>query len=261
VTLYLDTQVIPSTVSWDSATRRIVIRPIGPLALNRTHTVRLEPELATAGGGRLGEAYFWQFKTVGVRPPDAPFPPDGTVDESPFVTLTWSGGQTTGDEVQYLVYAGEDSSAIAARSYLAAYDTTTAPYTVPSSRWKRGTPYYWAVRAYNTKSGDVSEGPVWRFDTVPAGAPVDSAGFPLSDWTSYDILMDNTLCFDSSFPVGRVLSSSFEDVKTVFYDDRLTAYIEAGLRHPGFHGFVFTGDQQSTLTTTGTRLVVHYFRE
>jgi hypothetical protein len=201
VKLYLDTQIIPTTVSWEAATRRVLIRLLGSLALSRTHTVRLAPDLATADGSRLGEEYFWQFKTVGVRPVTAPFPPDGAAEESPFVMLMWLGSNPHNQEVEYDLFAGEDSAAVASR-LLSPLGTTSRSYYIPESRWSRDAKIFWSVTTRNLSTGEQGEGSVWRFATLPAAAPIDSVVLSLSDWTAYSTDTGDVMCFTPRFLVG-----------------------------------------------------------
>jgi hypothetical protein len=60
------------------------------------------------------------------------------------------------------------------------------------------------VTARNLTTHETAEGPVWRFRTVAADAPVDSVELPLTDWTSYERNADTTVCFNARFPVGAL---------------------------------------------------------
>src|SRR5437879_6068946 len=96
VRLHVDTIRITAAVSWEPETRRIHVRPSGPLRVGRTHTVELRAGLTTADGRALGHTYQWQFTTFSVRRPGRPFPADGTAGESPFVTLSWDSTDSNG---------------------------------------------------------------------------------------------------------------------------------------------------------------------
>jgi len=52
--------------------------------------------------------------------------------------------------------------------------------------WDAGTTWYWKVRAVNQETGDHDEGPVWRFRTAPADAPVDSLTILPLDTSTWD---------------------------------------------------------------------------
>lgn len=318
VNLYLDTQVIPAAVSWEATTRRIVLRPLAPLALGRTHTVELEPDLATPDGGRLGHVYFWQFRTTAVCRPSSPFPPDGEPYESPFVTLMWDEVRA-GDPIVYDVFVGTDSAAIASRT-APPLVTTSEPFLMPASSWDLGTTHYWSVTVRCPATREFSVGPVWRFDTVPENAPTRTTSLVLSDWTSYKSTVDSTFCFDAVFPVGgfwkaglrwarapdqarklarvtirlvykgwyrplvacasnnhwsacnmhqldegAILANSqyvWDDPGTMaVYSDLLTSHVEAGIRHQGFHGYVFSGPIQMQIRQLGSVLQITYYEE
>ena len=180
VFLKIDTRRLSITVSYDASTRRVIIDPGGQLALFSTHTVELKPGLKTADGDSLGQTYFWQFTTLSVRRPRAPYPDDGATGESPFAELLWQGTETTAGPILYELFTGADSGAVAART--SALTRLTAAHYLPRARWPQDAPTYWSVRATNQNTGDRSEGPVWRFDPLPASTPVDTVIVPLFRW-------------------------------------------------------------------------------
>lgn len=173
VYLKLDTRRIPISVSWEAATRRIHVRPLVTLALVTTYTVELSPHLATMEGVLLGTTYRWQFTTTSVRHPAAPFPADRSV-ESPFTTLTWGGNETTPGSLTYEVYVGPDSTLVAARAMPFIYRGARA-LVLPRTRWREHGASFWSVTIDNATARERSNGPVWRFDTPGADAPIDSA--------------------------------------------------------------------------------------
>ena len=200
VRLRVDTIRIPASVSWEPDTRRIRIRPSGPLMVNRTHTVELRAELTTADKRALGRAYQWQFTTFSVRRPGTPFPPEGTLDESPFVTLSWDGTDSGAGTIAYELFFGRDSAQVAARGLRAV--TLDRAYYVPRARWPSDSTTYWSVTTINRSTADSLEGPVWRFHPLPPDAPIQTIVVPISDWGYYDGFTGENHCFESSFTSG-----------------------------------------------------------
>jgi hypothetical protein len=180
VFLKIDTRRLPITVSYDAAHRRVVIDAGGELALFATHTVEFRPGLRTADGDSLGQTYFWQFTTLGVRLPRAPYPEEGATGESPFAELLWQGTETTAGPIFYDLFTGADSGAVAART--SASTRVAAAQYLPGAKWPQDTPFFWSVRANNQNTGDQSDGPVWRFEPLPTSTPVDSMVVRPSNW-------------------------------------------------------------------------------
>jgi hypothetical protein len=184
VLLKLDTVRIPVTITYDVATRTIRLAPRAVLALRRTFTVELTPGVATADGRPLGQTYFWQFTTNSLRRPVVPIPASGTRDESPFALLQWIGTEPLAGTIVYEVYVGADASDVAARSAELKH-TSSRAHLLPSARWGFGALLYWSVIAINQSTGERLEGPLWSFETLPAGTPVDSMIVPGADWGHY----------------------------------------------------------------------------
>lgn len=182
VFLKVDTWRLPISVSWDASTRRIVIVPTAKLALFRTHTVELSPEVAAEDGTRLGQSFFWQFRVISLRVPRAPFPMDGAGGESPLLTLSWLGTEPAAGTIVYDVYGGADSAAVAARTASPIAHYIGKASLTPAARWQMGSRLYWSVRAYNFTTGETLDGEVWHFDTLPADTPIDSLNVPMRDW-------------------------------------------------------------------------------
>jgi hypothetical protein len=180
VALKIDTRRLPISVAYDAAHQRIVITPASELALFTTHTVEFQPGLRTADGDSLGATYFWQFTTLGVRRPRAPYPADRASGESPFVELLWQGTESTAGGILYDLYVDPDSNAVATHSSVPWHLATAR--LLPVTRWPQAGPMYWAVHTANQSTGEQLDGPVWRFDPLPAGTPVDSVFVPLNNW-------------------------------------------------------------------------------
>lgn len=183
VFLKIDTRRLAVAVTWDGARRRIVLTPLSAIELQQTYTVVLASDLRSASGVPLGKTWSWQFTVNSVRRPSAPQPPIGTVGESPFVSLAWTGNGSTDGAAVYEVFAGPDSAAVAARSVPTVY---AGPLTriLPPARWPQDGPVYWAVNTVGQATRERLRGPVWRFTTVPASTPVDSLPVPL-DFSAY----------------------------------------------------------------------------
>jgi len=204
VFLKIDTRRLSITVNWDAARRRIMLTPVSSVELMQTYTVVLSPDLRSASGVPFGKTWSWQFTVNSVRRPSAPQPPDGTMGESPFVSLAWSGNVGTDGPAVYEVFAGRDSAAVAARSVPIVY---AGPLTriLPPARWPQDGPVYWAVNTVGQATRERLRGPVWRFTTVPASTPVDSLQVPL-DFSAYAFYESQgwaaTVCKGSNIIVG-----------------------------------------------------------
>ncbi len=179
VFLKIDTQRQAAHVAWDGATQRIRVMPTAPLQLGVTYTVEITPKLLTASGATVSGGYRWQFTMFSLRRLTSPGPADRVTGESPFVTLTWRG--TENSAVIYDVFAGTDSGAVASRQ-VARLTRTPASYFLPGRSWPLNGPTYWSVTERNQTTGESLDGPVWRFDPVPASTPVDSLVVPVSFW-------------------------------------------------------------------------------
>ena len=201
ITLFLDTQRIPAALGWEAAERRVRLRPRAPLALGRTHTVRVSADLRARDGAAFGHEWSWQFRIAAVGSPRHPWPADGTVGESPFVALAWDSVRSVAGAVLFDVYAGSDSAAIAARSTTPLGQTARALW-LPRATWRTSRTVYWAVSVRDRASGDTMKGPVWRFDTVPASTPIDSVELPPFDWMTYDVSVDTLMCLGPAMYVG-----------------------------------------------------------
>jgi hypothetical protein len=180
VYLKLDTTRLPAVVTWDSTAERIHVRPLVTLALLTTYTVELSPNLRTAGGQLLGLGYVWQFTTGSVRHPSSPRPADRSMD-SPFVVLSWGGNESTPGPLVYELYAGTDSAQVAARALPYLYRGGRIAY-LPALRWHEHGATYWSITVENVTLGERYNGAVWRFDTPPEGAPIDSVDISTGDY-------------------------------------------------------------------------------
>ncbi len=181
VFLKVDTQRRTIAVAWDATNLRILVTPQQSLSLLTTYTVEFAPGIATLDGDSLGQTYFWQFTTNGIRRPRAPFPPDRALDESPFATLLWVGTELSAGTIKYDLYAGPDSDAVASHSLPALAHPSTETY-MPIARWWQDRPVFWTLHVTNVTAGEELDGPVWRFDPVPGTTPVDTVVVPVRDW-------------------------------------------------------------------------------
>ncbi len=209
VFLKIDTRRLAVSVRWDGARRRIVVSPPDIVQLAQTYTVQLSPNLRSVTGVPLGSTWSWQFTVNSVRRPRGPVPANGTVGESPFSSLAWTGNGYGDGAASYEVFAGRDSAAVAARALPVIY-AGLLTHILPGARWPQDGPVYWAVNTVSPTTGEHLRGPVWRFTTVPASLPVDSLQVPLS-FTNYGWLnQDNwaqTVCKGSEFLIGSIYTS------------------------------------------------------
>jgi hypothetical protein len=192
VFLKLDTARIPATFAYDVATRTLSVVPQRQLALLRTYTVDVTSGVRTAGGRPLSPS-FWQFKTNGLRRLVDPTPAEGASGESPFTLLRWGETDPSAGNILYRLYAGTDSAAVAARGGSPIY-SGSEPLLVPSRPFGLGTRTYWAVTAINQTSHEQLDGPVWSFETLPPGLPVDSLSVDATEWGHYDLNTQLKLC-------------------------------------------------------------------
>ena len=187
----LDTVRYPATIAYDAASRTIRVAPRVQLALLRTYTVEITSGVRTAAGHALAPG-FWQFRTNGLRRMVNPTPASGTTNESPFAFLSWGETETSAGAIVYRIYAGADSAAVAARGVPVA--TGSAPYLVPNHPWGFANRLYWTVTAINQTSNERLDSPVWSFETLPAGLPVDSTVVSASEWGYFDRTLNLVTC-------------------------------------------------------------------
>lgn len=178
VFLMLDTRRVPVSVRWDAATQRILIVPLEELTLARTHTVQLSAAIRTAEGTPLPSPFEWQFRVTGVRSPDPVYPAPGADFESPFASPDWVATDPAAGDLRYEFYAGPDSAAVAGRS-VAPLIVHAHPLYLPTAAWPLGGRVWWSVTTENRSLGERIDGPVSRFDVLPAGTRVDSVGVPI----------------------------------------------------------------------------------
>ncbi len=205
VSVRVDERYVDVRLAWDPQTWELRIDPVDNMVLSRTHTVRLETGIRSAKGLALTSPYWWQFTTIGIRSPRAPWPPNDTDGESPFVRLAWQHADVGEQQIQYLLFANVDSAKVAERigGPIAA---TTAPLFLPTSRWPQGVRNYWAVTARNLSTGEQVDGPVWSFRTFSTESATETVELPLSDWSFLTYLGDQ-LCFGASFETGGEVSN------------------------------------------------------
>lgn len=203
VFLKVDALRIPVDVSWDAAGQRVVIVPRSPLSIGSTHTVRLTTAIHTASGRPLESEAWWQFRTVSVRVPTPASPAAGAADKGPWTGLLWRPTEPTTGALSYAVHAGPDSVAVATRAGPPLRRVPRAEFW-PGSAWPLGAPVYWAITATNLSTGESSDGPVSRFDVLPAGTPIDSVAIPPTDWGYFNSFFPNSHpCYVSSLQFGE----------------------------------------------------------
>ncbi len=201
VFLKLDGARIPSTVTYEAATRRIHLRPTVVLELRRTYTVEFTPAVLDAGGTPLPPGIFFQFSTNSLRRVAYDYPTADAL-EGPVVTLGWGGTQIPVNEIFYEVYAGADSAAVAGRA-VASLQRTVFTRFLPHAAWPAGSRVFWAVTSENLLTGERMDGPVQTFRVLPASVPVEEASVSLRDVGSSDIRNRNVqYCTRQTLPAG-----------------------------------------------------------
>ena len=173
VFLKLDTVRIPVELTYDGLSRTIHLKTLRRLELVRTYPVEITRGVLTAAGPPLAEAFFWQFRTNSLRHLTEQTPASGTSRESPYALMQWTRTEPSAGTIIYEVYVGDDSTLVAARSAPPAR-IVAAPYYLPPRSWGLARRVYWAITATNQTTTERLVGPVWRFETLPAGLPVDS---------------------------------------------------------------------------------------
>lgn len=201
VFLKLDTRRAPIRVRWESATQRVVLTVEQPLELAETYTVELRPVLRTASGTALPETYVWQFSVSGLRRFQHPDPADEATHLSPYAPLGWDGTGASAGTVRYDLYRGADSAAVATRA-VTPVSLSVAEYIPYDGPWPSGARVFWAVTARNLTLGEVENGPVWSFDTVAPGAPVDSLVIPAAFSGWYEPSTSRSFCGQSRLMIG-----------------------------------------------------------
>ena len=201
VFLKLDTVRNPIALFYDGPTRTLRLTPLAQLALLRTYTVEITSGVKNASGRPLSPT-FWQFKTNGLRRLDHPTPAHGTSGESPYSLLKWGDVEpASAGTIVYTVYAGADSDMVAARSSAPIYNGVL-PYLLTPSPWALGARAYWTVTSVNQTSNERLDGPVWSFDTLPVGTPVDSLFIYCTEWGDYNVSTQTQDCLGDFISAG-----------------------------------------------------------
>lgn len=181
VYLKIDAMRYPAELIWSEATRRLAILPEQALRIGRTYTVEITPRVRRADGTPLfPRGWFWQFTMTSIRPLRTPDPPTGAVQVSPFMRLRWDPNDPDAGTMIYTMFWAFDSSVVADRNVAGTLLNTNR--WIPVQRWPMDTPIYWAVRAQNLRTGEILEGPVWRFRTLPASTPVEDVVLRAVEW-------------------------------------------------------------------------------
>lgn len=210
VFLKLNTQRKPITVHWDGASRRILIRPDVPLDLAETFTIELRTGLKTAAGVPFKDVYWWQFTVSGIRRLRNPYPDDSGL-ASPHTPLSWDRTESAAGEVVYDLYVGPDSQAVARRE-VAPLRKSSAEHIPNPTTWGFARRYYWTVTARNLTLGEIENGPVWRFDTMPLGAPTDSVIVRASYYAYFNSQLNRTFCTEGRMIIGSGFNVSYQGV-------------------------------------------------
>ncbi len=209
VFLKVDQRRTAIIVRWDAATQRILIVPVQPLQLRTTYTAIVTTAVKTAAGAALPTQALWQFTTNSLRRITARLPADGASDESPHVSLDWSGNDST-VAVHYEVYAGTDSAQVA--GHVLASQRLSRQGLLPAAPWPAPATVYWSVTAVNDLTGEREDTPVTHFGTLdPAAWPLDSVRMLPHEWGTVNLLNSTTTCQGQFFSFTATPSRNFID--------------------------------------------------
>ena len=200
VFLKKDTQRLGCAVSYEPTSRRIVVVPRLPLALNATYTVIITGLVRARDGVPLGADYLWQFSTSGIRRLTYLYP---TLVElaTPVAMLRWVSPDAIPGTLRYDVYAGPDSLAVLART-APLIATTTSSYHLPRAYWPSGRRTYWAVTTTSLSTGERLESPVAAFDVLPAGTPTRVVNAQTTEYGGIQFGRPNQFCAATGLTVG-----------------------------------------------------------
>ena len=197
VFLKLDGQRISITVGYDGQARRVFIRPVAPLALQRTYTAEFSPTVTGTDGVPLPDGVFFQFTTNSLRRLSYQFPPEGSI-EGPSSALGWGGDRIVGGDIFYDVYASPDSEAVVRRT-AAVLQRSVFTRFLPTVAWPAGVRVFWAVTSEHPVTRERENGPLSAFQVLPADAVFDSVVVRAQDHGSSDIRSRNIQYCNTSF--------------------------------------------------------------
>jgi len=182
--LKVDTRRFAYTFDWSASARRLTIHPTGGLVVGRTYTVEFTDRVRKTDGTSVFPAgWKFQFTTLSIRPFRTPMPEDGATWQSKFIRLRWDETEPEAGLVTYTLFVSTDSALVATRA--APSVGLTGGRWIPTTAWAMGRTSYWSIRGANLRTGEVLEGPVWSFRTVPVDAPQDSSRvLPTLEWAS-----------------------------------------------------------------------------
>lgn len=202
VFLKLDGQRVPSAITYEGITRRVVVKPTVVLALQRTYTVEISTAVHAVDGTPMPPGLFFQFTTNSLRRVVYDYPVAGVL-EGPVVTFGWGGTQGPTNNITYEVYAGTDSLAVSARATPFLQRSVFTRF-VPSARWPQGQRVFWAITAENLTTHEREHGAVQSFQVIDTSAPLDSVTILAADFGSVDTRQRITtqFCNSQNWPCG-----------------------------------------------------------
>lgn len=200
VFLKKDTQRLACAVSYEPTSRRVVVVPRAPLGLNTTYTVLLTTRVKAKDGTPLAADYLWQFSTSSIRRLTY-LTPSPSETATPVAMLSWSSPDAVPGTLQFDVYAGTDSLAVAAHT-TAPVARTASTWFLPRAYWPANTRVYWTVSTLNTTTGERLESPVAGFTVGSPDAPSRTVTVPMLEWGG--IRAGNALqyCTQTTVPMG-----------------------------------------------------------
>jgi hypothetical protein len=205
VFLKQDTQRIPSKISYEPTSRRIVVAPRVLLGLQKAYTVIVSSRVLGKDGVALGQDYMWQFVTSSIRRAAYERPSPDTL-ASPVAYLKWSIPESAPGTLVFELYAGPDSAAIAARSVPYVYRGSAATF-LPREYWPAGARTYWSVTTYHVQSGERLDSPVTSFPVYPADAPTLDLSLTVQDWGGLQQGLRTQYCNATVLNIGPTWSA------------------------------------------------------
>ena len=136
--------------------------------------------------------------------PSNPSPPDGAVDQSVDVDLSWTGGDPDGDSVTYDVYFEANDTT---PDVLVSDDQTGATYD--PGTLSANTHYYWQIIAKD-EHGAATDGPVWDFSTGAGSGSGEMILIPAGEFQmGCDSTNPNEGCWSNEHPLHTVYLDAY----------------------------------------------------
>ncbi|MEW6095500.1 MAG: hypothetical protein AB1567_03095 [bacterium] len=185
--------------------------------------------------------------------PANPIPANGTTNQPINPTLGWTGGDNDGDDVNYTICFGTNTTP--GTIGLTGTNTTNyTPATLTNNTW-----YYWKIVAVD-EHGSCTVGTIWSFKTIdnkPPGTPTNITA-KAKDWNQVEISWNDIYDDELGFIIYSKNGATevYGTVATV--GPNVTSYINSGLnentvyyyRISVYDGFGNSGYSQEISVTT-----------